>query len=337
MLTRALTILLLTVSGVLAAQAQQQAMAATVQSPHSARIEIHPFDTMTLTDQQFLTGVKDGKPARIGGELRLPPGSGKFPAVILVHGSGGVGANVEQWAQELTGIGVAAFLLDSFTGRGIVQTITDQSQLGHLAMIVDTYRALDLLSKHSRIDASRIAVMGFSKGGFAALYSSLKRFQQMHGTQNVEFAAYIPFYARCETPFIDDEKLSNRPVRMFHGAADDWVPVEPCQRYVERLRRAGKDVQLTVYPGARHAFDNPLFQPERRLPDAEVSTRCHREERAGGEIFNLDTGKPFTRQDACVTRGATVGFDPTAYGEAVKAVMSFLTETFRLSPAALSH
>ena len=42
-------------------------------------------------------------------------------------------------------MGVAAFLLDSFTGRGIVQTVTDQSQLGSLAMIVDAYRALDLL------------------------------------------------------------------------------------------------------------------------------------------------------------------------------------------------
>jgi acetyl esterase/lipase len=79
-------------------------------------------------------------------------------------------------------IGAAGFLLDCFTGRGITQTITDQSQLDGLTMIVDIYRALALLAKHTRIDASRIEVMGFSKGGFAALYSSLKRFQRMHGT-----------------------------------------------------------------------------------------------------------------------------------------------------------
>jgi hypothetical protein len=93
-------------------------------------------------------------------------------------------------------------------------------------------------------------------------------------------------------------------------------------------------VQLIVYPGARHVFDNPLFQPERRFPDAEVSTRCHREERAGGKIFNLETGKLFTLQDACVTRGATVGFDPNAYGETLKAVKSFVTETLKPSHAA---
>ena len=103
----------------------------------TARIEIHSFETVTVTDRQFLTGAKDGTTVRIGGELRLPAGISRVPAVILVHGSGGVGANVGQWAQELNEIDVAAFLLDCFTGRGIVQTITDQSQLGSLAMIVD--------------------------------------------------------------------------------------------------------------------------------------------------------------------------------------------------------
>ena len=71
---------------------------------------------MTLTDQQFLTGDKNGTPATIGGELRLPPSRERVPAVILVHGSGGIGTNVDRWAQELNGIGVAAFLLDTFTG-----------------------------------------------------------------------------------------------------------------------------------------------------------------------------------------------------------------------------
>jgi len=324
---RLMTIVVLSLSAVLSTAAQQST--ARVEPPRTARIEIHAFETTTLSDEQFLTEVKEGTPARISGELRLPQGTGRFPAVILVHGSGGVGANIELWAEELNGIGAAAFILDSFTGRGIVNTITDQSQLGNLTTIVDAYRALDLLSKHSRIDPSRIAVMGFSRGGLTALYSSLKRFQQMHGPQNIEFAAYIPFYPPCETRFIDDEKLSKRPVRIFHGAADDWVQVEPCQRYVKRLRRAGNDVQLFIYPGARHVFDNPLFQPERRFPDAEVLTGCRREERAGGKLFNLDTQKPFTSQDACVTRGATVAFDLNAYSETLKAVKSFVTETLK--------
>jgi dienelactone hydrolase len=310
--------LLLIVSSPLAAQ-------------QAAKVEIHSFETVTLTDQQFLTGVKDSQPVRIGGELRLPPGNGRFPAVVLVHGSGGIGANVSQWAEELNKIGVAAFVLDSFTGRGIVQTVTNQAQLGNLGMIVDAYKALELLSGDARIDASRIALMGFSKGGFVALYASLKRFQRMHGPTNIEFAAYIPFYAPCYPTFIGDENVSDHPIRLFHGASDDYVPVQPCREYVARLRQNGKNVELTEFANAFHSFDNPLNLPIRKLPNAEITYHCRREERSGGEIVNLETDKPFTLTDSCVTRGATVGYDSQARTDAVNSVRDFLSSLWKLN------
>jgi dienelactone hydrolase len=303
---------------------------AQLQLASTARIEIHHFTTMTVTDKQFLTGAKDGIPVRIGGELRLPSGTGRVPVVTLIHGSAGVGANVDRWAKELNGIGVAAFLLDCFTGRNIVQTVTDQSQLGHLAMIVDAYRASELLSKHARIDASRIAIMGFSKGGFVALYSSLKRFRQLHGPVNIEFAAYIAFYPPCNTIYVDDEEVGDRPIRLFHGTGDDYVSIEPCRQYVERLRRRGKDVQLTEYQGAQHVFDNPMYSPAFVLPDAVTTNRCLLEERREGQIVNVATNQPFSQCDACVSRGATLGYDATATGEATRAVKAFVAATFKL-------
>ena len=296
----------------------------------TSKIEIHSFDSLTLTNRQFLMGAKNGTPARISGALRLPNGNERVPAVLLVHGSAGIGANVDAWAREFNGIGVAAFLLDCFTGRGIVQTITDRSQLGHLAMIVDVYRALELLSKHARIDASRIAVMGFSKGGFAALYSNLKRFQQMHGPGETKFAAHIAFYAPCNTGYIGDEEVSDCPILLFHGTADNYVSIEPCRSYVERLRRIGKNVQLTEFQGAQHVFDNPLYTPPFVLPDAVTTSRCLLEERADGEIVNVATGKPFSPSDACVSRGATLGYDAAATDEATRAVRAFVAATFRL-------
>ena len=230
--------------------ALEKAGKAAPQAPPAqvARLEIHSFQSMTLTDQEFLTGRKEGKPITIAGELRLPRlGNDRLPAVVLLHGSGGVGGNVLDWEQYLNAMGVATFVLDSFTGRGIVNTLNDQSQLGRTPMIVDAYRALVVLARHPRIDPTRIALMGFSSGGQAALYASLKRFQRLHGPVGQEFAAYIVFYPVCNIAFRDDEDVADKPIRIFHGSADDFVPVAPCRAYVERLQAKGKDVQLTEY------------------------------------------------------------------------------------------
>jgi len=293
-------------------------------------IETHSFDTVTLTNKQFLTGLKDGTPARIGGVLQLPARCEKVPGVLLVHGSDGIGVREHDWSQVLNDLGVASFILDSFTGRGIVETITDQSRLGHLGMIFDAYRALDLLAGHPQIDASRIAIMGFSKGGFVALYSSMRRFQRCYGPANLDFGAYIAFYARCDIRYLDDEDLSDHPIRLFHGTADGYVPIDSCRRYVDRLRRAGKDVTLMELPGAHHAFDNPFYQKPVFMPDAEVPNRCRREEGPGGIIINLETGLPFTTKDACVTYGATLAYNAHAHEESVRAVGEFLRRLFRV-------
>jgi dienelactone hydrolase len=295
-----------------------------------ARIEVYPLQTVTLSDQQFLTGIKEGKPTLISGELRIPrPGVDRLPAIILVHGSGGVGANVNDWSQELNKIGVATFILDGFTGRGITSTVTNQGQLSRLTMINDSYRILELLAKHPRIDPSRIGIMGFSRGGQVALYASLKRFKRMHGPSDVEFAVYLAMYPTCNITFIDDGEVSDKPIRLFHGKADNYVPVAPCRAYVERLQKSGKDVQLTEYPDAHHAFDNytpaPIF-----IPQAQTVKNCRMEEKPVGQMINSQTEQPFSYDDPCVERGTTVGYNAQAHSEALKAVIEFLTVTFKL-------
>lgn len=299
---------------------------ATSVAAQIARIEIHPISSVTQSDQDFLNGKRDGKPVTLAGELRIPDGKGRLPAVLLVHGSGGVGPNVAEWASEFNAMGVATFVLDSFTGRGLASTSADQALLGRLAMTYDTYRALEVLEKNPRVDPQRVAAMGFSRGGQAVLYASVKRFQKMHGpASGRDFAAYIPFYASCGTTFVADDEVSRSPIRLFHGAADNYVPVAPCRGYVARLKAKGADVTLTEYPGAHHAFD-------RRAPpvvaEKSQSTRnCDLAERANGVVVNVKTGQPFTYADRCVELGPTVGGDAKALAASMKAVKEFVAAT----------
>ena len=283
-----------------------------------------------MTDQEFLTGKKEGKPVTISGELRLPrPGNDRLPAVVLQHGSGGVSGYVLDWEQFLNGLGVATFVLDSFTGRGIVNTNYDQAQLGRLNMIVDDYRALEVLARHPRIDPTRIALMGFSRGGQAALYASLKRFQRLHGPVGQQFAAYIAFYPLCNTTYHEDEDVADKPIRIFHGSADDYAPLAPCRAYVERLKAKGKNVQLTEYAGAAHNFDNRAVKTPLKLEKAQTTRRCELAEAENGVIVNVKTKQPFTYADPCVEYGPTLAYNEKAATEARKAVKDFVTNTLK--------
>jgi dienelactone hydrolase len=111
--------------------------------------------TVTLSTADFLLGKIDGKPTTIAGELRIPkPGTDRLPVVVIVHGSGGIGFNHGMWAGELNKAGFATFIFDSFTGRGITNTIADQAQLSSLTMMNDAFAALAVLTKHPRICAA---------------------------------------------------------------------------------------------------------------------------------------------------------------------------------------
>ncbi|MGH9838958.1 MAG: dienelactone hydrolase family protein [Blastocatellia bacterium] len=201
-----------------------------------------------------------------------------------------------------------------------------------MAIIIDSYRALSLLATHPRIDPKRIAIMGFSRGGVAALYAGLRRFQRLHGPAGLEFAAYLPFYANCTITYIDDEQVTDRPIRLHHGTDDENLPIEACREYVKRLRRAGKDVRLTEYPGARHSFDNSDLPPTLVQVKGLNWTRCRFFERTAGEVVNPETNQAFGLSDPCFSRGPTVGYLRAAHGEALQAVKTFFTATFKLSP-----
>src|ERR1700722_1721435 len=202
----------------------------------ASRVELYAIPTLTLSDQQFLTGATDGKPVTVAGEFRLAQGSGRMPVVVLMHGSSGVGATMEAWVRTFNAMGISTFVIDGFTGRGLTVVGPNQALLGRLNLIVDIYRALDILAKHPRVDPDRIALMGFSRGGQAALFASLDRFNRLWNKSGVRFAGYIPFYPDCSTTYLTDTEVADRPIRIFHGTPDDYNPVASCKAYVARLQ-----------------------------------------------------------------------------------------------------
>jgi dienelactone hydrolase len=307
------------------------AIAEPISHDLAARTELYSVDTLTLTDAQFLTGDANAKAATIGGQFRIAAGAGRLPVVMLQHGSGGMGANVEMWTREFNAMGVSTFALDGFTGRGLTQVNINQALLGRLNFILDIYRALDILAKHPRVDTQRIALMGFSRGGQAALYASLKRFNSMWNKSGIEFAAYMPFYPDCATTFVSDTDVADRPIRIFGGTLDNYNPIALCKAYVERLKSVGRDVQLTEYPNAPHAFDNPFGPvPAAAVAGGQTVRHCVIREEPVGLLINASTQKPFSYTDPCVELNPHVGYDVSASEAAKTSIREFLRTLFKL-------
>ena len=198
-------------------------------------------------------------------------------------------------------------------------------------MILDVYRSLAALAAHPPVDATRIAVMGFSRGAQAALYSSLKRFQKIWNPGGIEPTAYVALYPPCNMTFIDDTEVSEHPILMLHGVSDDYVPITPCRNYFERLQKSAKNVKMIEFPDTWHAFDFPNFPSSPVVAQDAQTTLCALREEPVGTIMNTETKKPFTYNNSCVGKNPHIAYSATSTHAAEVAVKTMLTTAFRLN------
>jgi dienelactone hydrolase len=298
------------------------ALAVTAPVPAQERIE---FGSRNFTDEEFLSGrAHEGEPVILGGQLRVPDSASPLPLAILLHGTDGPNSGAAaNWRAQLTAAGFATFRLDSYTGRGLSQASTDQEQFGQFLQIFDAYRAAETLARNPRIDPGAIVLMGFSRGGNAALYTAISRFDALYGPEGLDFAGHFPFYPACNFTLEGELETTGAPIRLFIGADDDWTPAAPCEAYVSNLRAAGADAEITIYPGALHAFDSLLNRQGAVLPHAQTSRNCWRVE-DNARLVNRQTGQPFTYADDCVETGVSIRHDPEAFAAAKEAVFAFL-------------
>ncbi|MFF7710293.1 dienelactone hydrolase family protein [Pseudomonas sp. NPDC007930] len=290
-----------------------------------ARTEAIPFETHTPTDTQFLQGAVT-RTATIAGVLRLPQvNAGPLPAVIVLHGSGGYSAYIDAWVQRLNQWGLATFVVDSFSGRGLHKVADDQGRLGRLVGTLDAYRALETLARHPLIDPARVALLGFSRGGQGALYAAMRRFQGYYLQPGLQFSRFIALYPNCAARYQQDEQLVERPVHIFHGALDDFNSAAACAGYVRRLAAAGAQVALTVYPGAHHVFDWEGYSEPHRAPGNQSLRECRIAESPQGVLINQATGQPFSYADACVVAGTTAAYNAAAAAQVIEAIKGLLS------------
>jgi len=318
-------------TGVLLTCIETQAQA--IPKEVAARVEMHTIPSLTLPDRQFLAGdVNGSQPVTVAGELKIAQGIGRLPAVVLMHGSGGISPTMEAWTRHLNSMGISTFVIDGFSGRGLTSVNQDQAKLGRLNFILDIYGALEILARHPRVDPERIVLMGFSRGGQDALYAGLKRFHETWNRSGAQFAGYIAFYPDCATTYAGETDVVDRPIRIFHGTPDDYNPVATCKAYVARLQEEKRDVMLTEYPDSQHGFDAGLLGVSSNVVAAGAQTvrNCRIKEGDGGVLINAETNEPFSYKDSCVEIGPHVGGNPVTAEEARKAVSEFLQALFRL-------
>ena len=154
-----------------------------------------PSGTIDLGASSFLIPrPREIQPATVSGFLALPPGNDPLPVVILMHGCNGISGIEIAWVTTLNGLGIATFVVDSFRRRGIAETCSGKERLNFASRMTDAFAALDLLVTNPRIDAGRIAIMGFSLGGEIALRTSQLRFQKHFAKGAGRFAAHLAFY-----------------------------------------------------------------------------------------------------------------------------------------------
>ncbi|MBV9829632.1 MAG: dienelactone hydrolase family protein [Alphaproteobacteria bacterium] len=218
----------------------------------------------------------------LDGYLFRPPGEGRHPAIVFLHGCGGLlsrsaGTILQReqaWAAEFNRRGYVVLMVDSFRPRGIEQMCAPATYNESVAAQrpKDAYAALGYLQAQPFIRGDRIGVIGWSQGGGTVLWTiPAQGLGRPAALPQGDFRAAVAFYpALCNDRRQPAGWTTSIPLLVLTGAADVWTPLAPCQSFLQSAASRGAPVELQAYPGAYHDFDSPN-QPLREYPQYRMT------------------------------------------------------------------
>ncbi|MGJ3232791.1 MAG: dienelactone hydrolase family protein [Oceanicaulis sp.] len=212
--------------------------------------------------------------------MLYPPGEGPHPCVILLHGCGGVRRISHAYAEAAVKAGCAAMIVDSLTPRGIdydtalAQVCTGRVLWGR-ERAGDLYAALDIARADPKIDARRLALAGWSHGGWTIL-DALALDRAGQPPDGLKTAPERPFEGVKGVfliyPYVSGPALARRkpidppgPVEAIFVEDDSMAKEHHAIAVLEQARKDGASVRWTTYGGVTHGFDEPDHHPDSPL------------------------------------------------------------------------
>lgn len=273
-----------------------------------------PYSTEEVTfGTNVVAGTTNDEPVDVEATLYVPKNvTFPIPVVVIAPSSSGVEEEREiYYAKQFVKAGMAALVIDSFSSRGLTDSLYDQSLLEQWDVENDAIAALEMLKADKRFKPDRIAIMGVSKGGTVAMDTALKIRKRWMGMEHISFAAHIAISPDC-TWVTRNAKTTGAPIFFMLAELDDQTPAKPCLTEADRIRTAGNPrVDVKVYEGAHHAWEELGWFSEFQ-PEVENYAKCRVWIEDDGSMVSADTGEILPEDEwrswakkHCMTLGAT--------------------------------
>ena len=185
----------------------------------------------------------------------------KWPVILFLHGYGEEGDDGLVQTEEGLGMAIRNHV-DRFPFVVVFPQCRKKDWWTNASMEAQALKALDQTMKEFKGDPQRVYLTGLSMGGYGTWDIGSKHAER--------FAALVPVCGGIRLPpghHLGDlkdvpadpdpyaavaQKIGKTPVWVFHGGADDTVPVTESRNMVEALKTAGGDVHYTEYEGVGH-------------------------------------------------------------------------------------